>query len=65
MVVVRRKLTSFAIDSDLAAGLKLVKQRDGVSESEQIRRAIREWLQRKGVTVLKTERKRVAARKRS
>jgi len=40
-----RKLYSFAIDPDLAEGLKLVKERDGVSESEQIRRAIRQWLQ--------------------
>jgi hypothetical protein len=45
----RRKLTAFAIDPDLAAGLKAVKERDGISESEQIRRAVRQWLEGKGV----------------
>lgn len=58
-----RKKYSFWIDDDQAQGLKLVKERDGVLESEQIRRAIREWLKKKGVT--KTERKRPASRKRS
>jgi hypothetical protein len=40
-----------------------VKDRDGIGISEQIRRAIRSWLKRKGV--IKTERKRPASRKRS
>ncbi|MEO8077056.1 MAG: hypothetical protein ABI818_12045 [Acidobacteriota bacterium] len=39
-----RKMYTFWIDGDLAAGLKAVKERDGVSESEQIRRAVRAWL---------------------
>ena len=58
-----RKLYNFLIDPDLAAGLKAVKERDGISESEQIRRAIRESLIQRGV--MKADRKRVAARKRS
>jgi hypothetical protein len=57
-----RKLYNFLIDADLANGLKALKTREGIPESEQVRRAIRDWLQRKGV--LKAERKRVAARKR-
>lgn len=57
-----RKLCNFLIDPDLAAGLKAVKTRDGVTESEQIRRAIRHWLSGKGV--MKTGRKRVVPRKR-
>ncbi len=40
----RRKLFAFAIDPELAAGLKAVKERDGVSESEQARRALKAWL---------------------
>jgi hypothetical protein len=51
------------IDDDLAAGLKAVKERDGIGESEQARRALRAWLESKGV-MKKAERKRVAARKR-
>lgn len=39
-----RKLFTFPIDADLAAGLKLVKQRDGITEAEQIRRGIKLWL---------------------
>jgi hypothetical protein len=45
-----RKLYSFPIEPDLAAGLKAVKVRDGISEAEQIRRGIRMWLESKGVT---------------
>ena len=40
---------SFAIDPQLAGALKAVKDRDGISESEQIRRALKEWFERKGV----------------
>jgi len=43
--------------------LKHVKAKDGIGESEQIRRALRAWFQRRGV--LKAERKRAGARKRS
>ena len=57
-----RKKYSFWIDDEQAEGLKVVKTRDGVLESEQIRRAINDWLQKKGV--MKTGRKRVVARKR-
>ncbi len=44
-----RKLVSFMNDPDLVTGLKAVKERDGVPESEQIRRAIRAWLTEQGV----------------
>jgi len=40
---------SFYIDDDQAMGLKVIKERDGVLESEQIRRAIDRWLELKGV----------------
>jgi hypothetical protein len=59
-----RKRYSFWIDDEQAAGLKVVKERDGVLESEQIRRALNEWLERKGVRK-KTERPRAVTRKRS
>ena len=56
------KTFTFAISAELKSGLQTVKQRDGISEAEQIRRAIAMWLTSKGVK--KTERKRVVARKR-
>jgi hypothetical protein len=46
-----RKLYNFLIDPELAAGLKSIKERDGISESEQIRRGIRLWLKAKGVRI--------------
>lgn len=55
-----RKPYTFYLDADLAAGLDHIKERDGVSVSEQIRRAIRAWLDAKGVK----EGKRAATRKR-
>lgn len=43
------RLTNFMIEPELSEGLKLVKERDGISEAEQIRRGIRLWLDSKGV----------------
>lgn len=57
-----RRKYSFYIDDEQSDGLKLVKERDGILESEQIRRAINDWLDKKGVR--KTERKRAPTRKR-
>jgi hypothetical protein len=42
-----RKRYSFWIDEAQAKGLKAVKERDGVLESEQIRRALDGWLRKK------------------
>jgi hypothetical protein len=57
-----KKPYTFLIEPSLLAALKAVQQRDGISISEQIRRALRVWLESKGV---KTERKRAVTRKRS
>jgi metal-responsive CopG/Arc/MetJ family transcriptional regulator len=45
----RRKLFAVRLDDDLLEGLDAVYQRDGAQPSEQVRRAVREWLERKGV----------------
>lgn len=42
---------AFFISTELAAALKTLKQRDGIPESESIRRAVAEYLDRKGVKV--------------
>jgi hypothetical protein len=61
-----RKLYSFWIDPTQAEGLKALKTRDGVPESESLRRAIDAWLKEKGVSVeKKPERKRAVTHKRS
>ena len=54
---------SFWIDDDQLAALRHLKERDGVLESEQLRRAIGLWLVKKGVAT-KAERKRAVTRKR-
>lgn len=57
------KTFTFTLPEDLKRGLQAVKERDGISEAEQIRRAIALWLEGKGV-VEKAERKRAGTRKR-
>jgi hypothetical protein len=60
----RKKQTAFRIEPEILDGLQRVKARDGVPLSEQVRRALREWLDRRGVTST-AERKRVSPRRRS
>ena len=43
-----RKRYSFWINDVQAAGLKLVKESEDISESEQIRQALNEWLKKRG-----------------
>ena len=56
-----RKRYTFWIDDEQSQGLKVVKERDGVLESEQIRRAINDWLKKRGVTQKRTARPRKRA----
>ena len=42
---------TFYLDSELREALTAIKDRDGISESEQIRRAIKGWIDQKGVRV--------------
>jgi hypothetical protein len=48
-IVSPKRKYSFWITEDQYDGLKVVKERDGVLESEQIRRAIDAWLETKGI----------------
>ena len=58
-----RRVSTFRIDDELIDGLRQVWERDGVPPSEQVRRAIRMWLESKGV-IKKAERKRAVTRSR-
>src|SRR5687767_8780952 len=58
------KATTFRLEAELLEGLQAVRERDGVSVTEQVRRAIRAWLEVKGVQVKKSTRKQVGPRKR-
>ena len=55
-----KRRTSFFLDDSLSAGLKALKSRDGVPEAEAIRRAIAEYLKRRGVKVVQEAGKRGA-----
>lgn len=48
-----KELTAFRIEPEIMDGLRHVKDRDGVPLSVQVDRALRAWLQKKGVTVKK------------
>ena len=61
--VLTRKRYSFWINEAQAAGLKAVKEAEGVSESEQIRQALNEWLKKRGA--LKTAPRRASTRRRA
>jgi predicted DNA-binding protein len=61
--VTPKRPTNFRIDEELLEGLELLRERDGVPVSEQVRRAIQQWLVEKGV--MKADRKRSSKRKRS
>jgi hypothetical protein len=63
-IAVARNRYTFFIDDEQRAALAFIKERDGISESEQIRRAIKAWVELKTGTA-KTERPRAATRKRS
>jgi len=58
-----RRITTFRLDEDLLLGLQTIWERDGVQPSEQVRRAIRAWLDARGIP-MKTGRKRAVTRRR-
>lgn len=61
-----RRRTSLYIDEELSAGLKQLKARDGMPEAEAVRRAVAEYLEKRGIALAahKTDRKRAPTRKR-
>jgi hypothetical protein len=52
------------LEPAMAEAMEAVQERFGTPFSEQVRRGLAEWLEKQGFKV-KTERKRVATRKRS
>jgi hypothetical protein len=56
--------TTFRLEPELMEGLQAIRERDGVPIAEQVRRAIRMWLDAEGIKVKKVERKRAVTRKR-
>jgi hypothetical protein len=50
-----KEMTAFRIEPEIMDGLRRVKDRDGVPFSVQVDRALRAWLQKKGVSVAKAK----------
>ncbi len=63
-----KRLFTFALSDELKQMLQRIKREEGIPEAEQIRRGLRLWFESKGYRLdensSKTERKRVAPRKR-
>ncbi len=59
----RDRVVTFRPDEDILEAMNSLRERDGVPFSEQMRRALRQWLLSKGV--MKADRKRAGTRKRS
>ena len=53
-----KKLCNFYLDPELVEGLKALKERDGASEGESVRRALARYLKRQGVIKKATPRRR-------
>jgi hypothetical protein len=54
--------TNFRLEDELLAALQEIRDRDGIPVTEQVRRAIRNWIKAKGAKVRAT-RKHAATRK--
>jgi hypothetical protein len=57
------RVVTFRPDEDVLVAMEALKERDGIPYSEQIRRALREWLVSKGM--LKAASRRVGARRKA
>jgi hypothetical protein len=55
VLVSPKELTAFRIEPEIMDGLRRVKDRDGVSLSFQVDRALRAWLKEKGISVKKVK----------
>jgi hypothetical protein len=58
-----KRYAAFRIDEELLNGLQTVWERDGVAVAEQVRRAIADWLEKKGVKVKAVSRRAGTRRK--
>ena len=58
-----RHLHAFDLDAELADGLTTLKAEHGIPKSEQVRRAIRMWLESEGILKPQKRAKRKGGRK--
>lgn len=58
-----KKTFTFSLPDELKDGLRMVRERDGTPDAEQIRRGIQLWLDSKGVKVKAAPRRAPTRRK--
>ena len=63
MLTVARHQHAFDLDAELADGLTALKAERGIPKSEQVRRAIRMWLESEGILKRKKRRRTKGGRK--
>jgi hypothetical protein len=63
--VTPRTRYNFFIDDEQRDGLRVIKEREGIPESEQIRRSIDWWLKEKGIRKAKTASRRAETRRKA
>jgi len=49
-----RRVSTFRLDDVLLEGMQVIWERDGIQPSEQVRRALRAWLESKGIKMKAT-----------
>jgi len=49
LIAATKQITAFRLDPDILGAMKKLQERDGISFSEQARRALRPWLESEGV----------------
>ena len=62
MPTTKFKPATFRLEPEILEGLEAIRERDGIPASEQVRRALRAWLETKGIG--KTDRRRARTRRR-
>lgn len=60
-----KELAAFRLPSQVLDALRQIKDRDGISLTDQVHRALDAWIESRRVTPKKTDRKRASTRKRS
>jgi len=44
-----QRQTAFRLPVEISDAMQRIKEQDGIPQSEQVRRALREWLEKRGV----------------
>jgi hypothetical protein len=57
------KPTTFRLETEIMDALAVIRDRDGIAVSEQVRRALKNWIDAKGVKVKPPSRRALTRRK--